>query len=120
MKRKQVIRPEDALRHLGRALDAPPKSHLRQSRLEHALLVYYFGKINQQRGSRGDRRHGRQRHDDGEAVSLMKGISEATGDDKPHKLARLAVESGQIDFKGAQPESVIRRLARAYSDRQQK
>ena len=115
MRRRYPVRPEDALRHLSRALAAPPNSNLRQSQLEQALLVYSFGITNQEHfGERGDRRHGRGRHDATEAKALMKQISEATGELRPYALARLAVRSGKLGKLHAEEDSVIRRLARYY------
>lgn len=112
---KTTIRKEDALKFLRRALEAPPKSKARQTRLEHALFAYYCGTINEhQFGKRGDRRRGHARHNDREAVALMQGIAGATGEGRPYKLARLAIESGQIDLANADPASVAKRLVIAY------
>ena len=113
MKRREIIRREDALKFLDRALAAPPKSKARQTRLEHALLVYYFGTINQNHfGTRGDRRRGRARYDANEARAVMAGISKATGETRRYVLAGLAIDSGKVGLNGAKRATVIRRLAR--------
>jgi hypothetical protein len=109
------IRTTDSLRHLDRALSAPIGSKARERHLNNALLVYSFGiTCEDQFGERGDRRHGHKRHDDRNAKNIMDEIWRVTGEERPFAVARLAVESGQVGLANAEPESVIRRLARNW------
>jgi hypothetical protein len=117
---EHIARPEDALDMLAAALAAPPKSKLRQSYLEGALFAYYLGRVNQRHfGERGDRRgspRGKRgaRHDDHDALVLMQGLSKVYGEIRPHVLARLAVDTGRVDMRGAQRATVERRLAERW------
>jgi hypothetical protein len=123
--KRTTVRPEDALTFLKRALAHPPKSKERQAHLEAALLTYYFGMGNQggwpmedgsrTTPSRGDRRGGnRDPFDDAAALAQMRGLSKKTGERRKRVLARMVVENGAVNLKGAQPESVIARLAAKY------
>src|SRR5262245_33946083 len=108
------MRPEDALIFLQSALEVPPRSQLWQDYLEAALMAYYLGLLNQRHFNvRGDPR-GRPRgarYTDTDLLKVMREIAEKTGERRPRKLARHAIDLCRPSLEGAQEESVIRRLA---------
>ena len=111
--RTRPVRPEDALRYLELALNAPPGSALRQRRLEHALLVYSIGKY-WQTATIGDRRRnsGRHRRDNTEMVAAMRALSESSGELHHYSLARIVLgdqDRNSPSYKGRQ-----RQLVRDY------
>jgi hypothetical protein len=112
MTRKKLVRSQDALDCLRWADEAGPNKKLRQTYLEMALFEYQAGKLNARFGAKEDRRAGCKRIDDSKAKALMLKIAAETGETRPYTLARLAVESGELDLRGAEPATVIRRLVR--------
>jgi hypothetical protein len=115
-RRRHLIRPEDALADLHRALVAPHKSKEQRAHLEAALRTYFAGWCNRHSvGVEGDRRGGnRAPIDDNAALAHMRELAKITGEKQKRVLARLVVEAGIVELNGAQPESIITRLAAKY------
>ena len=117
MRRRHLIRPEDALADLHRALVAPLKSKEQRAHLDAALRTYFVGWCNRHyAGAEGDRRGGnRAPLSDTAALARMRELAKATGEKRKRVLARLVVEGGIVKLNGATPASVITRLAAKYS-----
>ena len=100
---------------------APANSKQRQSLFEGALLDHYFGLLNLYKFNVRDDRRGRpkgtrgKRIDDAAALSLMARIAVDTGEDNPRKLAKFAIDSGQVAHT-CTAESAVRRLAARYKN----
>jgi tetrahydrodipicolinate N-succinyltransferase len=109
----RYVRSEDALQFLQDAILAGPGPK-RQALLEAAMMAVYVGLLNTRKFNVRDDRRGRPkgiRHNDAAALRLMEKIARDTGIEKPHALARMAVESGKVALGGASADSVVRRLA---------
>jgi hypothetical protein len=119
-KPKFVSSDKDPLRFLDDAIAAPNGSKLQLTLLRGAMMARYFGLLNEKKFNvRHDRRgrpkgttgvvHLRHKNDIA-ALEFMSRIHAATGESRPHTLARLTVENG-----GAPPmpttARAIRRLA---------
>jgi hypothetical protein len=121
---ESYIRCEDALVFLRDALFAPPEQ--RKAYLDAALMCYYLGLLNQRRFKARDHRRGRPRGtkgariDDSGPLELMDQVSVDTGERNAMKLARLVLNRGQVQLSNAEPQSVIRRLAKRRKQAVQK
>lgn len=123
--KERFIRPEDALDYLFEAVTAPKEQ--RDTHLQFALEIYYFGLLNRHVFKVKEKRSGRPegtggpRIDDTNAVALMRKIADDTGERSPMKLARAVVRMGHVGLDRTAVEgSVVKRLASRYqqTDRQ--
>jgi hypothetical protein len=89
MAKPRYIRCEDALQFLADALRTAPKSKLRHTYLEAALMTYYAGLLNAHRFNVRDDRRGRPPRESAKTLALMKELqARLDGGEKPTPAAR--------------------------------